>query len=195
MAHPVFVGRKAEKEILEEALLSAENDAENATPASGFHLRLIRPQDNAQVARLIRTVMTEFECTGEGYSILDPEVDDMHGAYSGSQSVFYVIANQGNETVMGCGGIAPLAGGDPAICELKKMYFYPELRGLGLGRKLVDRCLEDARNLGFRQCYLETVVRMVQANALYKKMGFMQLDGPLGSTGHNSCDAWYMKRL
>lgn len=168
------------------------------TPAqtpNSFKLRLILSKDNEQVAQIIRTVMTEFACVGEGYSILDPEVDNMAEAYSGDGSVFFVVENPESGQVFGCGGIGPLAGGDGLTCELKKMYFLPELRGVGFGKKMVKTCLEKAKALGYRRCYLETVDRMVRANQLYKKMGFERIGGPMGATGHSSCDAWYMQEL
>ena len=42
-------------------------------PTQAHHFRRIRPEDNSTVAHIIRTVMTEFDCVGEGYSINDPE--------------------------------------------------------------------------------------------------------------------------
>lgn len=162
--------------------------------APDFLLRPIQVTDNPQVARIIRTVMTEFGCVGEGYSILDAEVDDMHGAYAVHGSAFFVVEKTDGE-VLGCGGIGPLSGSGEGTCELKKMYFLPELRGLGFGKKMVTTCLKKAQELGYRQCYLETVDRMVQANLLYQKMGFDKICSPMGATGHCSCDAWYVKVL
>lgn len=163
--------------------------------ADQFILRPIQPADNQQVANIIRTVMTEFGCVGVGYSILDPEVDDMHGAYSNDAAAFFIVGKDGTDEVFGCGGIGPLAGADAETCELKKMYFLPELRGMGFGQKMVTTCLEKAKELGYERCYLETVDRMVQANHLYKKMGFEKIASPMGATGHCSCDAWYVKEL
>ena len=163
--------------------------------AADFTLRPIEPADNQQVATIIRTVMTEFGAVGEGYSILDPEVDDMHRAYSHDLAAFYVVAKIGTNEVLGCGGIGPLIGGDAEVCELKKMYFSPELRGLGFGKKMVATCLEKAKELGYRRCYLETCARMEQANQLYKKMGFEKICGPMGATGHCGCDAWYVREV
>ncbi len=171
------------------------NEALKQSVSTLFDIRPIRPEDNEQTARLIRTVMTEFGCVGEGYSILDPEVDDMFGTYDHDRAAFFVITRPGDDTILGCGGIGPLSGGDAQTCELKKMYFYPELRGHGLGREMVTRCLEAARRIGYRRCYLETVARMEQANRLYQKMGFKKIDAPMGSTGHSSCEAWYLKEM
>ena len=158
-----------------------------------YVFRLIRPEDNVQVAHVIRTVMTEFGAVGEGFSIMDPEVDQMYEAYQGPKAAMYVIEKAGR--VLGCGGFGPLLGGGPGVCELKKMYFLPELRGLGFGKKLVQRSLQDARKAGFSHCYLETLCSMDAANGLYQKMGFKPLDKPMGNTGHGSCDAWYLAVL
>jgi putative acetyltransferase len=160
---------------------------------SNAFLRPIQASDNAAVADIIRTVMTEFGAVGKGYSIEDPEVDAMYEAYLGERSVYYVVVLE--DEVLGCGGIAPLRGGDADTCELKKMYFKPALRGLGMGRKLVEQLLEDARKEGYKHVYLETIPKMETANLLYKKTGFRALDGSVGNTGHTACGAFYMFTL
>jgi len=154
----------------------------------------MRASDNSQVAKIIRTVMPEFGCVGEGYSIEDPEVDAMFEAYNSDKACFYVVVNEQDEAI-GCGGIAPLDGGDGTVCELKKMYFLQEARGHGLGGKMIDLLVKEAKDLGFQQCYLETVTRMESANALYQKRGFKLLDGQMGCTGHSGCDSFYVLEL
>lgn len=158
-----------------------------------FTFRLIQKSDNLAVAQIIRTVMTEFGTVGEGYSIMDKEVDEMYETYTNDKSYFLVLTN--GEKIVGCGGIGPLKGGDKQTCELKKMYFYPEARGHGFGQKLVEICLEKAKNIGYKTCYLETVERMIQANQLYKKLGFKLLSQPMGCTGHSACDRQFAKEL
>ncbi|MFT4758520.1 MAG: putative acetyltransferase [Paraglaciecola sp.] len=154
--------------------------------STDFTFRLIEEKDNPTVAMLIRTVMTEFGTVGEGYSIMDREVDEMWENYTNEQSCFLVLILK--DKVVGCGGIGLLKGGDAKTCELKKMYFYPEARGFGLGQKLVKKCLKKAKAIGYQTCYLETVARMTQANELYEKMGFQLLEQPMGCTGHSACD-------
>lgn len=154
-----------------------------------YNIRPIEPKDTEQVAQLIRKVMTEFGAVGEGYSINDPEIEDMYTAYKSPQAVFFVIED--DRSILGCGGIGPLSAADSNTCELRKMYFYPELRGAGLGKKLLALCLEKARSLGYQTCYLETISRMWQAIRLYEKVGFLRLEQPMGQTGHSSCEAYY----
>ena len=153
--------------------------------AQQYQLRKLQAKDNAIVAKIIRQVMTEFLCVGDGYSINDAEVDDMHTAYAREKAAFFVLTRE--EEVIGCGGIAALEGGSGSICELKKMYFLPEARAKGHGRRL----LKAARELGYKTCYLETVNRMEAANKLYQKMGFKKLVGNMGDTGHGACDTFY----
>ncbi len=92
-------------------------------------IRKIRPADDPFVADIIRDVMTEFGATGQGCSIHDAEVDRLSEAYADRGKAFYVVEDR--QTVVGCGGIAPLAGAAQDVCELKKMYFRESVRGRG----------------------------------------------------------------
>lgn len=156
-------------------------------------IRLIRPEDNLSVAKIIRTVMPEFGASGKGFAIHDPEVDDIYQAYTNPQCTYYVC--ELDEKIVGGGGVAPLAGGNQNTCELKKMYFLREGRGKGLGEKVLKACLGSARKLGYKYCYLETFNTMKGAMKLYEKNGFQKISGPLGNTGHFACDIFYQIQL
>lgn len=182
-----------EKKTVAEGLALYAKALQKSRRQTPFTIRPIRQADNLQVAKIIRDVMTEFQAVGEGYSINDPEVDFMYEAYDRPNAGFFVLEK--GEVLVGCGGIAPLKGAKATICELQKMYFLPEARGLGLGKKLALFLMEEATKLGFKQCYLETLERMWQANLLYQKLGFERTTTNLGNTGHCSCDLWYLKDL
>lgn len=160
---------------------------------SEFTIRSIEAGDDAAMAAIIRTVMPEFGAVGDGFAINDPEVDWMSRAYSDPHCAYFVVEHQG--VVKGGGGVAPLAGGDGKTCELRKMYFLPELRGLGAGNALISLCLEAARSLGFRQCYLETLSGMTAAQKLYERNGFQRISQPMGNTGHGGCNTFYLLHL
>ena len=159
----------------------------------GVSIRTMRPGDNAAVAQIIRGVMTEFGAVGCGYSIEDAEVDAMYEAYPAPLSAFFVVEDESR--ILGCGGFGPLAGAEADTCELRKMYFLPELRGRGTGAALMDTILESARAAGYARCYLETVERMGKARVLYARYGFRVIDQPLGNTGHGSCNHWMLLEL
>ena len=175
---------------------------ERSRRAAELVVRPAERRDRDGIARLIRKVMPEFGAEGPGFAILDPEVDDMPAAYRDRRAAYFVVARKepagrrrGEPEVLGGGGFAALAGGDASTCELRKMYFLPELRGLGLGQALLDRCIQGARRAGFRRMYLETLTNLAQARALYEKNGFVRLPRPLGQTGHFGCNAFYAKDL
>lgn len=158
-----------------------------------FYIRPIHFDDNAAVAAIIRAVMPEFGACGDGFAINDPEVDYMHRAYAAPRCAYFVVEKDG--VVCGGGGIAPLAGGEQDVCELRKMYFLPELRGMGAGAALLERCLDSARVQGFRQCYIETLRGMDAAMRLYERFGFSRIADPMGATGHHGCDSFYLLEL
>ncbi|MGE3854238.1 MAG: GNAT family N-acetyltransferase [Planctomycetota bacterium] len=159
---------------------------------AAYRIRPIRRADEPAVAAIIRRVMTEHGASGEGFSIMDPEVDHMHAAYRGPRAGFSVVEHIATGRLAGVAGFARLAGSDdPTICELRKMYYLPELRGLGLGARMMQLVLADAAAAGFDTCYLETLNSMHRARRLYEAFGFRPLPGPLGCTGHTRCDSWY----
>jgi putative acetyltransferase len=156
-------------------------------------IRPIRSEDDAAIAAIIRTVMPEFGATGCGFAINDPEVDWMSRAYAQPRCAYFVVEQDG--VVVGGAGIAPLEGGDGATCELRKMYFLPQARGRGAGAAAMQRCLQAARDAGFRRCYLETLGGMDAAMKLYERSGFTHIDGPMGATGHGGCNTFYLRAL
>lgn len=158
-----------------------------------FRIRPIEPDDDAAMAHVIRTVMPEFGAGGAGFAIHDAEVDAMHAAYAGDGAAYFVVELDG--TVAGGAGIAALEGGDGRVCELRKMYFLPALRGRGAGHALMQRCLAFARRAGYRQCYIETLTGMEGAQALYLKSGFRRIPEAMGATGHFGCNRFYLLDL
>lgn len=164
--------------------------------AAPLRIRPIGPADDRAVAALIRDVMTEHGAVGEGFSIRDPEVDAMSAAYAAPDARYWVVVGA-DDAPVGCGGFARLAGTTPedGVCELRKMYFRPAVRGRGMGRALLDLALREARATGYRTMYLETLKSMADAERLYVAAGFVRRCSPLGSTGHGGCDSWFSREL
>ena len=156
-------------------------------------IRPIRPSDDPALAAIIREVMKSVGADVAGSSIHDAEVDAMHASYTGPRAAYFVVED--GDRVLGGGGIGPLAGGDADTCELRKMYFLPELRGRGYGERVLHQCLAAARERGYRRCYLETRAGMEAAQKLYVKTGFQPTCQALGATGHSACDRLYLLEL
>src|SRR4051794_41634888 len=72
-------------------------------------------------------------------------------------------------------------------CELKRLYVAPRARGAGLGRKLLDVILAEARRIGYREMRLDTLPTMAEAVALYRSAWFVPVepyyDTPVAGTG------------
>jgi putative acetyltransferase len=154
-------------------------------------IRKIQFEDNALIAQIIRKVLLEFGGDKPGTAYHDYDTDHMFEAYQSNNEVYYVAQING-KVVGGC-GIKALKGNDSYICELQKLYILPNTRGLGIGKTLVEECLEFAIQSGYKKCYLETFPTMLAAINLYHKFGFQRLKAPLGETGHCGCDVWMAK--
>lgn len=161
--------------------------------ATEYIIREITPEDNEQMATVVRDVIVEMGAPKVGTAYADKALDNLYETYQKDKAIYYVIIH--NNKVVGGGGIAALDNFEGNTCELQKMYFLTEIRGKGLGSKLINRCLEKAKEFGFDECYLETMPYMTAAQKLYKKNGFTQIDGPMGDTCHYSCDVWMIKKL
>ncbi len=146
---------------------------------------------------VIIAVLTEYGCIGPGYACNDPETQAMSAAYDGVTGQYWVIEDP-EGTVLGGGGFSQLKGTNPSdgIAELQKVYFSPQLRGLGLGKQILTLAIEGARSAGYRTLYAETVPHMIHAIGLYERLGFELLNAPLGNTGHaERCTTRYALHL
>lgn len=156
-------------------------------------IRKIAKEDNAAVAKVIRDVLVEHNVPKVGTAYTDASLDCMFETYSKPNSVYFVVEK--DNKIIGGAGVAPLDNGPADTCELQKMYFLPEARGLGVGSQMIEKCLQAAADFGFEQCYLETMPYMQAAQKLYFKNGFTYLDAPMGDTGHSSCPVWMIAPL
>lgn len=158
----------------------------------GVLMRAIEPRDEAALAAIVRQVMAEFGAVGMALAPHDNEIDAMQRAYSRPRSAYLVIEREGR--LSGGAGFAPLVGGGDGVCELRKLYLLPALRGLGIGQSLLERCLTGARGRGFAECYAQTQDRMSAAQRLLLGNGFTSLEAPMGLEDPG-CTNWYLRRL
>lgn len=100
----------------------------------------------------------------------DKELQEIDLQYGSPTGALMLVMRDGR--AIGCGAIRKLEG---KVGELKRMYLRPDARGLGVGSKLLSKCFEVARRLGYDTLRLDTLPEMTDAQAMYRKHGFYEI--------------------
>lgn len=157
-------------------------------------IRRMELTDNAAVANIIRTTLKEFGAAHPGTVYFDESTDRLFEIFSSTPRSVYFVAEK-NGKIVGGGGIFPSPGLPDDTCELVKMYLLPEVRGIGLGRTLIQKSIAFAKEAGYGNIYIETMPELQQAMKTYEKFGFQYLKGPMGNTGHHGCSLWMLGKV
>ena len=158
-----------------------------------FFIRNIHPNDNKELATIVRDTLAEFGANHPGTVYYDPTTDALYELFQKPGSIYYVAELNGE--LLGGAGIYPSDGLPEETCELVKMYLLPKARGLGLGKTLIEKVLAFAKESGYKNVYIETMPELKQAMKVYEKFGFRYLDGPMGNTGHTGCSVWMLLKF
>ncbi len=156
-------------------------------------IRPIQQSDDAELGKLIKTVLAEFKANKPGTAYFDESTEHLSTVFKDPKSAYWVLEEEGK--IIGGGGIFPTAGLPKKTCELVKLYLYPTARGKGFGKALMDKCFITAKELGYENIYLESMPELNQAVNMYERMGFEHQCSALGNSGHFGCDIWMVKKL
>ena len=160
---------------------------------SAVIFREVKKEDNVPLARMIRQVFKEHDAPQSGTVFSDPTTDDLFGLFRKTRSVLWVAELDG--LPVGCCGIYPTEGLENKCAELVKYYLAESERGRGTGRQLMEKCIDSARDMAYQKLYLESMPHFSKAVRIYEKLGFRKLSGPLGNSGHTTCNIWMLLEL
>lgn len=156
-------------------------------------IRKIKKEDDPFIEQIIKKVFEEHSLDKPGTAYYDENLSRMSDFYSVPRSIYFVGIE--NKKIIGGAGIYPTRGLDEDTCELTKMYILPEARGKGFGKAFVNKCLEFAKEQGYKKIYLETMPEFKNAVSIYQRSGFSLLPGALGNTGHFTCSIHMIKEI
>jgi GNAT superfamily N-acetyltransferase len=118
----------------------------------------------------VRMLLGEYAASlphEQAYEHFEEELASLPGAFGPPTGCLLLATHAGHP--VGCVALRWL---EPGICEMKRLYVQPSVRGLGLGRQLVARLLAEARHLGYTRVRLDTLASMAPAQTLYQSFGF-----------------------
>jgi ribosomal protein S18 acetylase RimI-like enzyme len=99
------------------------------------------------------------------------ELSELPGEYAPPGGIILMARIDGEIT--GCVALRRI---DDETCEMKRLYVRPANRRKGIGRKLAEAAIERARAHAYRAIRLDTIDTMAGANALYKSLGFSEIE-------------------
>lgn len=155
--------------------------------------RPISLQDNDSLALMIREVFIEHNAPQQGTVYSDPTTDDLYALFQTPKSVLWVAEE--NDRLLGCCGVYPTDGLPAGCAELVKFYLHHHARGKGIGKYLLQKSIDSAQILGYKQLYLESFPHFAKAVGMYEKLGFHTLHQPMGNSGHTACTVFMIKTL
>ena len=122
-----------------------------------------------------------------GFQDFENELATLPGHYTAPNGRLLLASADG--LVVGCVALRPLSDD---VCEMKRLFVRPAFRASGLGRMLAERVIGEARSIGYRRMFLDTLPSMGRAQQLYDALGFREVApyryNPVAGTKYLSLD-------
>jgi len=123
--------------------------------------------DDIAAVKLLFIEYTEWLGLDLNFQGLDEEMETFPAVYC------HLLLARVDGKPAGAIGLKDLGDG---ICEMKRLYVRDSFQGAGLGRRLAEQLVEDARDQGFTAMRLDTLPRLEAAIGLYADMGFQEIE-------------------
>jgi len=134
-------------------------------------IRAIASPDDVATARALFYEYAASVSVDLCFQSFDAELAGLPGAYAPPAGVLLLAESAGR--AIGCVALRPFD--PPSVAEMKRLYVRPAGRGLGAGKALTEAVLTAARRAGYDRVRLDTLPEMADAQALYRKLGFLTI--------------------
>ena len=135
--------------------------------------RISQAQSAKDIA-IVRGLLREYE-QSLGVDLcfqgFERELRDLPGAYAPPSGRLLLV--WADDAPLACVALQRV---DAARCEMKRLYVRSSARGLGIGRMLVAAILDEAKAIGYSEVVLDTLPTMIEAQSLYERLGFRDID-------------------
>ncbi|MBL8152127.1 MAG: GNAT family N-acetyltransferase [Blastocatellia bacterium] len=138
---------------------------------SEYRLRPATNQDVEKVKKLVFSVLGEYGLRPDPEGT-DADLADIEASYIKPGGIFDLMEDDAGDVV----GTVGLFQKGNSVCELRKMYLVGNVRGKGLGKKMLNHAITRARELGFEKIELETASVLKEAISLYTSYGFKKIE-------------------
>jgi putative acetyltransferase len=152
-----------------------------------FIIRNWEESDRTLASQVISDVLLEYGLPWQPEEA-DKDVLQIETYYLATGGEFWVIEQQNQ--IVGTAAYYPINRGEKAV-EIRKMYLLPKVRGLGLGKYLLQQLETVISSRGFEQIWIETASILTEAVKLYESHGYLSTTGVETSR----CDLVYVKYL
>lgn len=124
--------------------------------------------------RIARRLFVEYKNCLEfdlAFQNFEQELAALPGEYAPPEGCILFAEHEGR--IRGCVALRNLGSG---VCEMKRLYVKPECRKSGIGRRLAEAIIDEAKKLDYRAMRLDFVSPRPAAHALYESLGFEEIE-------------------
>ncbi|MFM5889932.1 MAG: GNAT family N-acetyltransferase [Dolichospermum sp.] len=152
-----------------------------------FIIRNWQEKDRTLASQVISSVLSEYGLPWQPEEA-DKDVLQIEAYYLATGGEFWVVEQENQ--IIGTAAYYPINRGEKAV-EIRKMYLLPKVRGLGLGKFLLQQLETVISSRGFEQIWIETASILTEAVKLYESHGYL----PTTGVETSRCDLVYVKYL
>ncbi|MFM8008167.1 MAG: GNAT family N-acetyltransferase, partial [Dolichospermum sp.] len=150
-----------------------------------FIIRNWQEKDRTLASQVISSVLSEYGLPWQPEEA-DKDVLQIEAYYLATGGEFWVVEQENQ--IIGTAAYYPINRGEKAV-EIRKMYLLPKVRGLGLGKFLLQQLETVISSRGFEQIWIETASILTEAVKLYESHGYL----PTTGVETSRCDLVYVK--